>query len=558
MDNRITNLINLLGCSIGVFVFCWVSPQLLDNTYLNRLVGFSCIAFISFAWLIFKSKLITIGHNARSILIAITLYFLLQFISMIWAENSLLLIYDVQKTILLFAAFILGLAWHTNQKGKVWGFYSVAVLAIIYQGVFYWQLSNIDMIGRTQLYGLTSLSGHKNLFSSFTLLLIILLAQLRNTACRKQTICAAVIITISLVSIGFAQSRSVLLGLTIGSLIGLIGWVTLYFREKSRYWVIILLVLVSTVSFSGLGIIPDDFFSKMVESESAQERIKIWHTTLSLVNQDYFLGKGAGNWPLLFPSGGLPDIARIREESFIFFHVHNEYLKAYFELGILGVLLFILPFAQLLTTYSKQVYRLTDWFSPLILASLIAYMIVMFFDFPNSRPEHMVLVGLILAGASCNSNCAKSRQTSVVVKRELLLVGIICICFSIGISALRINGEILTTELLDARKEGKHENVIELANRAENPMFTFDNTLVPLTWYAGNAHQQLGELKLSVTEFQRAYSINPYNHHVLNNFAVSLSPFDEEKAEKLLKQAIRINPDFEEAKENLMLMRKNE
>ena len=69
---------------------------------------------------------------------------------------------------------------------------------------------------------------------------------------------------------------------------------------------------------------------------------------------------------------------------------------------------------------------------------------------------------------------------------------------------------------------------------------------------AGLSFQRIGDIKNSITSFQNAIDANQKNYSAKNNLAISYKNNQElEKAEKLLNELIKQNPDYINALVNL-------
>ena len=110
-----------------------------------------------------------------------------------------------------------------------------------------------------------------------------------------------------------------------------------------------------------------------------------------------------------------------------------------------------------------------------------------------------------------------------------------------------------------AKANGQWEETLHHANKAENYFYKVDLTSIPLAWYQGLASFNLNEKAESVTLFEKAYQIAPYQIQVLNNLAGSYSfQGDRQKAIKYYQKALEISTNFEEARLNLASVYYNE
>ena len=536
----------------AIFGFCWVDNSLPENSLTNRLVFFSILVL-----LIIISKLKAIQESAIDHPVFISLATLLgwvivQFVGLLFAFSRLATIYRIQNTILLIAVFLVtGSIFRKKYRLQI--FSVVIAIASIYLVVSLWQLLNIQTFDKDALYNITALNGHKNLFSSFILLLLILLVILGKEA-EKKSILSDLICIALFAMLFLLQTRSALLGLGMGifytgTFLLLLNKFPAGGKLNPVFAAIGLFSMVACIFLT----LPA---SKSMQSESAQERLKIWKKTIEFVREKPILGYGSGNWPIIFPSKGLPDIKRITEKNIVFTEPHNEYLGIFFDSGLLGLSLAVL-FYFLILYGLLQTFRRNPGFSNfLIVSCFIGYLVIMFFDFPNTRIEHIICLGLI-AGISYPQNAVICEQKKI--PRILpYLISLLLLCSSV-FALIRLQGEKYAQDMLTAR-EGKNDlQVISAAEKAQDFFSVTDNNLVPLPWYSGMTYLRLNDNENALQQFKKAYSINPYNYNVLNNYAVLTYPDNPNLSEKLLNDALKINPAFDEGRKNLisLLIKKN-
>jgi tetratricopeptide (TPR) repeat protein len=127
--------------------------------------------------------------------------------------------------------------------------------------------------------------------------------------------------------------------------------------------------------------------------------------------------------------------------------------------------------------------------------------------------------------------------------------------FSINIAfaSIRYKGDLHMTKALKYKSISNWDKMIDELDMAYNKyLYDIDNTTTPLMWYYGLAYFNKGEVNIAFDYFKKAYSINPYHLHVINNLATCYGYNNNyNKAKELYKKCVSISPRFEEAALNL-------
>ena len=127
--------------------------------------------------------------------------------------------------------------------------------------------------------------------------------------------------------------------------------------------------------------------------------------------------------------------------------------------------------------------------------------------------------------------------------------------FSINIAfaSIRYKGDLHMTNALKYKSSRDWDKMIDKLDMAYNQyLYDIDNTTTPLHWYYGIAYFNKGEVNMAFDYFKKAYSINPYHLHVINNLATCYGyNNDYIKAKELYEECLSISPRFEEAALNL-------
>ena len=106
--------------------------------------------------------------------------------------------------------------------------------------------------------------------------------------------------------------------------------------------------------------------------------------------------------------------------------------------------------------------------------------------------------------------------------------------------------------MYDARKDGNANDISGFIRKAENPFYRIDSNTIPLKWYLGTAYFSQGRFPEAEDCFEEAFTLTPYNLHVLNNLASCYEINGKRQdAIDMYLQALKISPLFEEARLNL-------
>jgi tetratricopeptide (TPR) repeat protein len=138
--------------------------------------------------------------------------------------------------------------------------------------------------------------------------------------------------------------------------------------------------------------------------------------------------------------------------------------------------------------------------------------------------------------------------------RLILFYSIACVILitSLFIGFKRYEGEKGTVQIFVAQQNQDWINLIRLVDETKNKYYETDPISIPLDWYKGVAQFSLNQFAEAKQTFLQAYTIAPYNIHILNNLASTNEKLGEHQlAVKYYSEALRISPAFEESILNL-------
>jgi O-antigen ligase len=309
----------------------------------------------------------------------------------------------------------------------------------------------------------------------------------------------------------------------------------------------------------------EQYISRISNEKTWVSRTQFWDNSIAMWKENPILGVGLGNWQVEFPKYGLNQFSEfsIVNGTETLQRPHNDFLNILCENGILGLLvysfLFGLMYYQLFFLIKISVDT-TRWNYIYILAGLSGYIVISFFDFPMERIEHQIILMLFFAIITSGYYSQKNIQFESKIGKNVLKYLVITISiYSIIVTSFRFKGEMETVKMYVAKANEQWDETLHHANKAENYFYKVDLTSIPIAWYQGLASFNLNETAESVTHFEKAYQIAPYQIQVLNNLASSYNfQGDRQKAIKYYQKALEISTSFEEARLNLASVYYNE
>jgi O-antigen ligase len=299
-----------------------------------------------------------------------------------------------------------------------------------------------------------------------------------------------------------------------------------------------------------------------LESTSFNERRFVWYKTDLLNAEHPWLGVGAGAWKLWFPSKGIEGGYRLQQENIVFTRAHNDYLEIRAEMGILGAGYYLLLFGAIFGTAFWCIWKRSGTVRQqhelsTLVAALLGYCVIQYFDFPRERVEMQVMLGLLFAWTAHQSSAAWERMPVLRLGRLRPIVFLIfasLLAFNVVIGWYRIQGEVATIKIFEATAENKPEAVQGWAAEAENPFYEYSDVVLPLCWYQGLALLRKNQPAAAIPHLERAFRLNPWSFQVVNNYATALAMSGQNQAAvPLMLKVLEINPAYEDGKMNLAI-----
>lgn len=439
----------------------------------------------------------------------------------------------------------------------------VCVLLIIQVGIAFSEFG----LDNQHLYDYASgVFGNKGLAADFLFFLLIFNVLFKNEIKNKRLFWLS--IGALLVLILVLQTRTVYLAVVAAAGLYLALRIVLeptfrplFFRRILPAAVVGLVVLAGLLSWKGQGTTLAERLNPAtyLESATARERRFVWYKTDELNAEHFWWGVGNGSWKIWFPSKSLQGAYRLQEKSIVFTRAHNDYLEIRSEMGIVGVTIFTGLFVAAFLAGGLALRRLADAETRqaliVLLAGLLGYCIIQYFDFPRERIEMQAILGLLFAAIVHYSRVVWDNLPGLNAGRHagrVLAVFAAGLAFNLVLGWHRIIGEIHTVGTMKAQATGNYPQMLHESQKAQNVFYTYSDVTIPLQWFEGIALYQMNRVDEAVVAFEEAYRLNPWAFQVINNYASALVQAKRyREAIPLFEQALAINPVYDEGKFNL-------
>lgn len=522
----------------------------------------------------FRDKLFGETLSLNAISISMLMYYVVALVSILWVYNPEDGLFDAQKILLPVLTFVITTTIFSKNYSSLQSFYKSLLLltciVLVIAFIQTMQVLNKGMLNEDSVYEIKGFCAHRNLLAAYLFLLMGLnaVAYLNSEAQKRLHAISGIA---CLLFILLLQTRTELVALAISLLT--MGWLYLrHFRNKNRNILLVgkvtAGVLMVMVVAAGVYLIAGDTASLLerlnpmnfMSSATAGERFKLWRGSFKMIDENFWLGVGAGNWKFEFPKYGLDRLFRAQLYGYIFVQPHNDFLWVFAETGVVGFFFFLFPQVM---SYANGVRFLKGADDNdlrkktmlLLLGLMAGFWLISSLDFLKERAEHLVIYGLLLAlihhysgGMSPLLNRLQWRVKSkwlVAVLSLLLGLNVVMGCF-------HFVGQTHNMKFVIAQQNKDWRTMLAEAKTAENIFYKVDPVSMPMTWFSGMASYQLGDIDNAITDFEAALKRSPYSFHVLNNLGGVYTYKDRfDVALPLFRESVRINGTFSDALFNL-------
>ena len=536
-------------------------PHLYDKFLIARFIAIALGLAIVFLFALCRKKR-WIVPNTPVFFVYIGFVFLCG-CSIFWATNTAEAIFAfscqlLSPLIILLVFTCLSTHRHLTQK-TLW------VVAAVVLGVYLLfailQLSHIESRSFEQLYRVSGINGHKNLLAA---MLFLLSAYLFTSFCSFESklpkVFSVVLFAMALTVIILLKSRAVLLSVIVAGIV--FGLTCITHRRKQGFSkrarsitlatgvVLVYVCLTVGLRWFAERSVPhsttkSEVETKITSTSSLVERCLIWDKTYRIADKHPWTGCGVGNWQIHFPDASLEGLYRADIWNINFTKPHNEYLGVLSETGYPGLLVYLAFFVVLVIKAFFALCETKNWKDflrgAIVLSIFAGCCVNALFDFPNSRIEHIVWIGILMAQLLLI--IAHGKQITLGKRWNVLFLLLSVALLVVG--GFRYQGERHTFEMQKALQASDWKTVEQHCQQALSVFYTVDPLGMPLHWYQGKAEKMMGNPE-SLNSFRKAYHHAPYCKENLNDLGLVEyhTAHDLERAEFYLNEAIRISPNY--------------
>ena len=562
----------IVGIALGIALcsLVWL-PNLYDKFLIARFIATAIGLAILFLFALIGKKRWRVPHTP--VFYVYLLFTILCGCSLLWATNTAEAIFAFSTQILSLLIIIvfyslLSTDSLSTQK-TLW--LSAAVILAVYLFFTIIQLFHVESFSFDQLYRVSGISGHKNLLAIMLFVLsgflLTSFAIFENKLLKWLTV---IVFVANVALIVLLKSRAVMLSMiaAVVCFAVLLLTRTRHCEEERRsnpeksalrqaQGPLLLISIVVVYAFLTIGLrwfadrsVPhtsekSEIEHNVLSTSSLAERCLLWDKTYHIVDKHPIAGCGIGNWQIHFPDAGLEGLYRSDVWNVAFTKPHNEYLGVLSETGYVGLFLFILFLVSMLL---RAIFALREvesrkefLYRAVVLSIFVGACVNALFDFPNSRIECIIWMGILMA--IMLQGISKKQYKSFGKGWNSVFLSVAIMFIVVG--GFRLKGERNTFKMQQALRTNDWNAVERYGQRALSVFYTVDPVGQPLHWYLGKAEKQMGHPQ-SISSFRRACHFAPYCKENLNDLGLAeyYVANDLDRAEFYLREAIRISPNY--------------
>ena len=558
--NSTTTRISFIA--LGLVACCIIGlPNLYDKFLIVRLIAIAMGFATVFIFALARKKCWLVPNSP--VFLVYLLFILLCGCSMIWATNTAEAVFAFSTQILTLLITILFYTLLSNNgpttQKALW--FSAATILTVYLLFALVQLFHIENFSYEQLYRVSGINAHKNLLAAMLFVLsAFLFTSFSVFESKVPKVLSVVFFAIATSVIILLKSRAVLLSVLVAAcFFGVMFLIHKRNRGSSKpaKTIIIVTSIVFVYAFLTVGLrwfavrsVPhssekSEIETKIMSTSSLLERCLLWDKTYRIIDKHPVAGCGVGNWQIHFPDAGLKGLYRADVWNVNFTKPHNEYLGVLSETGYLGLLLHVVYLVSLVIcsciVLRQNKSQKEFLYGALVLSVFAGCCVNVLFDFPNSRIEHIIWMGILMA--ILFQVITKNKQKAIGKGSNIFFLLLAAMLITLGV--FRFKGERNTFEMQKALQASNWKAMERYCHQAQSVFYTIDPVGLPLHWYQGKAEKMTGNPN-SINSFLKAHHYAPYCKENLNDLGLASyhTAHDLGKAEFYLKEAIRISPNY--------------
>jgi len=369
-----------------------------------------------------KGKVKLFYHPACPVLIALFLWYVLSTIFSPYPYASRPYLYTQISYFLLFY-FISIMDWSKKEEKIIIGILLIPFASlVIKESISYLQgfMQNIrltyprigikEIITYSRVYEkvLPSTFGNPNFFSAYLNMLfpLSLLFSLHNLRRKKAFIGipSLIVAVLSLLLIYGVRGRAA----GIATIAGLITLMIIYRNKfmKKKGKIIFSLCFIFLLLVSVLAVFPKMSDVKQQINKDLKEgtigiRVKIWQGTWRMIVARPLVGWGLGTFLVVYPEYRVPEYFLNPHAVNATDHAHNEFLELWSEVGIVGLLIFLVLIFISLREGARKFSKSNNFIFPALMAGIVGILVNNLFGvnlrYPSSSIFFFAFMGLLFA-----------------------------------------------------------------------------------------------------------------------------------------------------------------
>ncbi|MBD77355.1 MAG: hypothetical protein CL840_00275 [Crocinitomicaceae bacterium] len=551
----------LIGFSALVLAY---SSLFLDPTQPLKFFLLAVLCFLSNGFAIIQWRQILSSGLSLLFFGFQVLYILTSLLSVMGLTDVTTGIYETLKIILLFNFQLLGyILLKRNKKINLRDLgYTFAIIQAITLAGLGIALANIDTITFKSVFKLSGglfINGNLSSQVLFLTTPLTIYSWLNTGNNRVRKILAALTL-INLIVIFLLGSWTIFFALAVLFISFLLYrfFVSQHYSKKLKY-------TVSSIALLFVCILSFFLYPQISQKQSFSNRIALWKRTAGMIRESPILGSGIGTWHINSQYQVVDRETAIRQSNnleldlsgnLIYLRPHNDFLWIWAEVGIVGLLFYIIIF--MLIIYGG--IRLLSSRNPsskslvfLCTSTILSYLVIAFLSFPKERIglslllSTYVIILLVIFDENDSTNTTKTPLNRIFILCLLLIAG-----FSTFVGAKRLRAEYYMRNTLEAKEKKHWQQGLSNLQKGKTEFYRIASDGMPVSWYGGIFHMELGRLKKAHDYFLKAYHYHPTQIHVLNNLATTYGQLGQlDSAILYYQKAICINPVFDDPRINL-------
>jgi tetratricopeptide (TPR) repeat protein len=313
--------------------------------------------------------------------------------------------------------------------------------------------------------------------------------------------------------------------------------------------VILFACLLSAILFTESG-------NRILNTALSEYRLTAWRNSIEMIQDKPVQGVGSGNFKIFYPAYSHSAVVdRALDTTKYLGRAHNDFIQIAAELGIPGLLLFVLiPVYGLALSRRLLCQSGNSAFHPVIIGlvgGLIAFMTSAFFSFPMQRSMPPLLVfaycGMLVF---FNSRLPAEKKQLIIRVPQLIGVVLIVAIALPGFVLMRFNFKNIICDsyyftAVGMEKRGNNSRALSSSLEAHQ----YNKYRMDVLITAGRAYIATGEMQKAIEILQKVVSSNPYNLNAVFLLGVAYANSDDkENALETFRRVLQIKPDFSDAR----------